>query len=612
MALQTYWTKRRFGITPEPRGKTGKRGGNAFVIQKHAATRLHYDLRLELDGVMKSWAVTRGPSLVPGEKRLAVQVEDHPIEYNKFEGTIPKGEYGGGTVMIWDRGTWAPDEDPHKGLKKGRLDFHLDGTKLHGGWHLVRMRKRPGEKRDNWLLIKSDDEFARGPRDPDILEEENLSAATGRRMDEIAGAEDAVWHSNRPVKENAARLKRAKPAKKVAKAKTTKAKVTKTKSARPKAKRARKSATKAKASKRKAKKAKADPVPGARPARLPDFIPPCLALLGTTAPDSDDWMHEIKFDGYRMQARIDSRQGPAAHAQGARLDRQIRTDRGGAEAASGRAGDHRRRTCLRGRRRSRQLFEIAAGPEGRQQRELHLLRLRPALSRRSGPHARAARSAQAGVGRSAGGFRNPPGAPERAFHRTRFGAAQARLQIGLEGIISKRRDAPYRPGRGGDWIKAKCSDRQEFIIAGYAPSTVDPRAIGALIVAFNRDGQLHYAGRVGTGYTHKVARELWKKLQPLRIEKPPFATKPVEETRARNAQWVEPKTGRRSRPPGLDAWRTRAPSFVPGIARRQIRQGSGAGGQSHGDSQRPRKPKARTVRAAKSTAKKARDRTASR
>src|ERR1700704_2153990 len=185
MALQTYWTKRRFGITPEPRGKTGKRGGHAFVIQKHAATRLHYDLRLELDGVMRSWAVTRGPSLVPGEKRLAVQVEDHPIEYNKFEGTIPQGEYGGGTVMIWDRGVWQPDGDPHKGLKKGHLTFTLDGEKLRGAWHLIRMRGRAGETKANWLLIKAHDEAARADSDPDILEEMPLSAVTGRSIPEI-------------------------------------------------------------------------------------------------------------------------------------------------------------------------------------------------------------------------------------------------------------------------------------------------------------------------------------------------------------------------------------------------------------------------------------------
>jgi bifunctional non-homologous end joining protein LigD len=184
--LATYNAKRRFGVTAEPKGKVAHRRGHAFVIQKHAAQRLHYDLRLELDGVMKSWAVTRGPSLVAGEKRLAVQVEDHPIEYNKFEGTIPQGEYGGGTVMIWDRGNWQPQGDPHEGLAKGHLSFALKGEKLHGGWHLVRMHRRPGEKRDNWLLIKQHDEAERSARDKDILDEQPLSVATGRSLDEIA------------------------------------------------------------------------------------------------------------------------------------------------------------------------------------------------------------------------------------------------------------------------------------------------------------------------------------------------------------------------------------------------------------------------------------------
>ncbi len=183
--LSTYNAKRRFGVTKEPRGKRGKRG-DAFVIQKHAARRLHYDLRLQLDGVMKSWAVTRGPSLVPGEKRLAVQVEDHPIDYNKFEGTIPQGEYGGGTVMVWDRGRWEPEGDPQRGLAKGHLSFRLDGEKLHGGWHLVRMHRRPGEKRDNWLLIKQHDDDARTERDKDILAEQPLSVKTGRSLEEIA------------------------------------------------------------------------------------------------------------------------------------------------------------------------------------------------------------------------------------------------------------------------------------------------------------------------------------------------------------------------------------------------------------------------------------------
>ncbi len=184
--LGRYHAKRRFGVTAEPRGRIARGKGNAFVIQKHDATRLHYDLRLQLDGVMKSWAVTRGPSLVPDDKRLAVEVEDHPIDYNKFEGTIPKGEYGGGTVMVWDRGAWEPEGDPHRGLAKGHLAFHLDGEKLHGGWHLVRMRPRPGEKRNNWLLIKQHDGAARTERDKDILEEKPLSVKTGRTLGEIA------------------------------------------------------------------------------------------------------------------------------------------------------------------------------------------------------------------------------------------------------------------------------------------------------------------------------------------------------------------------------------------------------------------------------------------
>src|SRR3984893_7623431 len=167
MSLQAYHAKRKFDATPEPRGKQGRRKGSQFVIQKHAARRLHYALRLELDGMMKSWAVTRGPSLVPGEKRLAVQVEDHPVEYNAFEGTIPKDQYGGGTVLIWDRGSWTPELDPHKRLAKGHREFTLDGEKRAGRWHLVRMQRRRGEKRDNWLLIKGEDDAARTARDPD-------------------------------------------------------------------------------------------------------------------------------------------------------------------------------------------------------------------------------------------------------------------------------------------------------------------------------------------------------------------------------------------------------------------------------------------------------------
>ncbi|MBI1203502.1 MAG: hypothetical protein GC182_13425 [Rhodopseudomonas sp.] len=216
--LKTYRAKRRFDVTAEPKGKITRKSGHAYVIQKHAARRLHYDLRLELDGVMKSWAVTRGPSLVAGEKRLAVQVEDHPLAYNSFEGTIPRGEYGGGTVMVWDRGNWKPQEDAHKGLKKGHLSFVLNGKKLHGLWHLVRMHRRRGETHDNWLLIKADDEAARRTGDQDILDEATRSAKTGRTLEEIAAGQGKTA---RPTGTSAKTRTAAATARRIAKSTTT-------------------------------------------------------------------------------------------------------------------------------------------------------------------------------------------------------------------------------------------------------------------------------------------------------------------------------------------------------------------------------------------------------
>ncbi|MBV8288899.1 MAG: ATP-dependent DNA ligase, partial [Hyphomicrobiales bacterium] len=298
MGLQVYRRKRKFDVTPEPRGRAhrakGRAKGNQFVIQKHAARRLHYDLRLELDGVMKSWAVTRGPSLVPDEKRLAIHVEDHPIEYNAFEGTIPPGEYGGGTVMVWDRGRWYPEGDPHAGYKKGHLAFTLDGEKLHGRWHLVRMHGRAGEKKEPWLLIKSKDEEARGANDPDILEDEPRSVVSGRSISEIAEGKGRkrVWHSNKSVKDNV----KAGATKGNAAARRTSA----GKSAQSRARR-RAAAASEKSSKQSAK-ANDRSAPGAR---LPHFVPPSLAILRATVPSGAGWAHEIKFDGYRIQARLD-------------------------------------------------------------------------------------------------------------------------------------------------------------------------------------------------------------------------------------------------------------------------------------------------------------------
>ncbi len=224
--LQTYYSKRDFGVTAEPRGKVAKgKGKYRFVIQRHAATRLHYDLRLELDGVYKSWAVTKTPSLDPAVKRLAVEVEDHPIEYGTFEGTIPKGQYGGGTVQLWDRGTWSPQgDDPEGELAKGHLKFVMDGARMQGKWALIRLRDRDagagGKVRHNWLLIKEIDDKARRGRAGDALARETTSVKTGRTLDEIAAKSTKVWNSNRSVDENVKALKA--PAKKTAKKKTPK------------------------------------------------------------------------------------------------------------------------------------------------------------------------------------------------------------------------------------------------------------------------------------------------------------------------------------------------------------------------------------------------------
>jgi bifunctional non-homologous end joining protein LigD len=209
--LATYKAKRDFDKTPEPGPKRARKKGNSFVIQKHAARRTHFDFRLEHDGVLKSWAVTKGPSLDPAQKRLAVRTEDHPLEYGGFEGVIPKGEYGGGPVMIWDEGSWEPIGDPDEGLAKGDLKFRLDGKRLKGEYVLVRMKKdRTGGKRENWLLIKKRDDDAADGSEP--TEEFDTSVKTGRTMDQIeTGADSAVWSSNKSKKEAPAQKKTSKP-----------------------------------------------------------------------------------------------------------------------------------------------------------------------------------------------------------------------------------------------------------------------------------------------------------------------------------------------------------------------------------------------------------------
>jgi bifunctional non-homologous end joining protein LigD len=538
--LKTYHAKRRFGVTAEPKGKVAKKRGHAFVIQKHDATRLHYDLRLELDGVMKSWAVTRGPSLVPGDKRLAVQVEDHPVEYNTFEGTIPEGEYGGGTVMVWDRGTWTPEIDPRKGLAKGHLAFTLDGKKLQGGWHLVRMHRRPGEKRDNWLLIKQHDDAERSARDKDILEEKPLSVASGRSMEEIASRSRKVWHSNKSVAEN---TKKAASGKLPPKRKSKTAKKPARKTARKK-KTARTRAASVKTHRKSVLiKDKDSDAATARAPRgaLPAFVPPALASLSDKAPSSANWLHEIKFDGYRLQARLDrgkvkllTRRGldwtakfPRVAAAVAELPAKTALLDGEVvvEGEDGVSSFSLLQQTLKEGPQERMVFYVFD--------LMHLdgadLTPLPLGSRKEALAKLLARAPKGGVLRLS-----------ESIDGTGPALLAQACKLGLEGIISKRADAPYHSGRAGDWVKTKCSDRQEFVVAGFKPSTADARAVGALVLGVNGKGGLHYAGRTGTGFSHAVARDLYRKLKAKEIKKPPFNPVPPEERGARGPVWVDP------------------------------------------------------------------------
>ena len=507
--LEAYWRKRDFGTTSEPRGKKARKTGNSFVIQKHDATRLHYDLRLEMDGVLKSWAVTKGPSLVPGEKRLAVHVEDHPLEYGGFEGTIPKGEYGGGTVIVWDRGTWEPVHDVHKSYAKGHLEFELVGAKLSGRWHLVRMKGKRSEKRENWLLIKGDDEAARTADEPDILEERPESVKTGRVIDEVAD-EAPGWSSKTG---------------KIGKKKGT---------------RKRKEA-KAAAPEQAAEPLDPAALKGAKKAPLPDFVEPTLATLAATPPDGDRWIHEIKFDGYRLQARIEAGRVKLLTRSGLDWTRKFGKDVVAAlkalplgkalidgelvvETGSGASDFSALQADLSASKSDRFAFYVFD--------LLHLdgydLRAVPLIERK--------RMLERIVAADIAPIRY-----SSHFEENGGLVLQHACRLSLEGVISKQADAPYRSGRGKTWIKSKCSARQEFVIGGYVPSSTSRKAIGSLVLGVHdADGRLEHVGRVGTGFSAAVAEDLYSRLDRMRISDSPFNGKLTAEE-ARQARFVRPE-----------------------------------------------------------------------
>jgi bifunctional non-homologous end joining protein LigD len=495
MALEEYRRKRDFRRTPEPAGAVHPHaepeGALSFVIQKHAARQLHYDFRLELDGVLKSWAVPKGPSLDPGEKRLAVHVEDHPLDYGEFEGVIPEGEYGGGTVLLWDRGTWTPaDPDPEAAYQKGSLKFTLYGAKLHGKWALVRMGgKAARERRENWLLIKERDDEAMPDSGDAVVADNPLSVASGRSLDAIAADRDWVWHSNGEENEKRVRL---------------------------------------------------DQVPGARKGRMPEKIKPQLATVSEKAPEGDEWLHEIKYDGYRLLARIDdgkvrliTRGGLdwtgkfAALAErfgelplnGALIDGEIvQIEPDGTTSFAGLQD-----AISSGKTDTLTFFAFdLLYRDGWDLTGAALEERKAALAEIIPPHAE--------------------GMLRYSDHQTGHGPAflNQASNFSLEGIVSKRRSEPYRPGRGRSWLKIKCRNREEFVIVGYTDPEGSREGFGALLLGYyDPQGELHYAGRVGTGFNAARLIELRERFESLGTIDPPVGL-PKGVSR-KGVHWIEPR-----------------------------------------------------------------------
>jgi bifunctional non-homologous end joining protein LigD len=489
--LDLYRTKRDFKKTSEPAGRkrraSQKAAGGAFVIHKHAARRLHYDLRLEHGGVLWSWAVTRGPSLDPEDKRLAVHVEDHPLDYGSFEGMIPKGEYGAGAVIVWDEGRWMPATDPAKAMAKGHIEFALEGHKLKGAWHLVRLKPRRGEKRDNWLLIKSKDEEA---SDTDILADAPASVVSGRTIEDV---ERGVAGREAPGKPKPRGKPQAKP------------------------------------------KGKASVETGT----LPDFIEPSLATLRASPAAGDDWLHEVKFDGYRMQARIEKGKVRLLTRTGLDWTKRFGTtlSRAFSELPCDTALIDGEIVVMTEEGISSFSALQAALSEGKYGGFvyfgfdlLHLdgrdLRRKPLLARKELLADLLGDADHASV-RYSEHFREP--GATMLDHACR---------MGLEGVISKRIDAPYRSGRVGDWIKSKCVQAQEFIVTGYVPSKTSRQSIGSLVVGYHDGAGIVPAGRVGTGYTAATAASLKKRLDALKARGSPYSGKAARE---RGIVWVRPE-----------------------------------------------------------------------
>ena len=487
--IETYNSKRDFSKTKEPKGRklTGK--GDSFVVQKHDASRLHWDFRLELDGVLKSWAVPKGPSLDPGQNRLAMRTEDHPLDYGGFEGTIPKGEYGGGTVMLWDQGRWIPEpgKDPSKTIEEGHLHFALAGERMKGEWVMFRLKPKPGEKAEPWMLKKVTDDFAK-PDEGDALVEDCVTSITsGRTMAEIAAGVD-VWHSNSKATGKAGRAKR---------------------------------------------KAGAGP---------PKFRAPQLATLVDEVPTGSGWLHEYKYDGYRL---LIATAGEAASTFTRNGHDWSDRFRGLVKAASSLPAG-----CL--------IDGEAVALNAKGKPDFQLLQ----ASLKGDPSAGSVQ-VKADIAFYAFDLLIDQGEDitklpnierkerlaallKAANHPILYGdhvlakgeaLFDAICKEGGEGIISKKASAPYSGTRSRNWLKIKCIQRQEFIIIGWQES--DKRSGFRSLHLAVRDGRkLRYAGKVGTGFDTQVIQSLSETMRPLEVAKPPLD---VPRSVMRGSHWLEPK-----------------------------------------------------------------------
>ncbi len=489
MTLIEYQKKRDFRKTPEPKGKDeDSSSGRLFVIQKHAATRLHYDLRLELDGVLKSWALPKGPSIDPGKKRLAVHVEDHPLEYGSFEGIIPKEEYGGGTVMLWDQGTWMPMGDPGEDYRKGALHFQIQGEKLRGQWRLFKMGKNGPDNDRNWLLVKSSDEYA--AKDPEdlFLAEKNLSVSTGRTMEEIAANFSDADHKSKKETISPSGLKNSLKGK------------------------------------------------------MPAVIHPQLPTLVDVAPLGDRWFHEIKYDGYRIIAflkngsvRLVSRNDKdwtgrfpsivralsAFPAQEAVIDGEVVV-----QMPDGTTNFQGLQNALQGIKSGMLIYylfdilycdgyDLTKTPL--EQRKLYLKHCLAGMQ----PKTEAVRYSD-----------HAEGSGDLVYKHA--------CRLSLEGIISKDSMSSYQQKRTRGWVKVKCLRSQEFVIGGYTEPSGSRTGFGALLLGFYDDEQnLRYCGKVGTGFNQKQLSSLKKTMSGFEQKNPPFIN-PPKGADARNVHWILP------------------------------------------------------------------------